>query len=607
MKNIIAIIMVFSMMINFVPMYAADNTLSAADDKTLAAEAVSLGIVPEDLGANGAQPITREGFISLLTKAIEVKAGKNIEQLLIEKEKNISKNTFTDTTNQLIIQARYLGVTDITSGSFRPKDLLLRQEAAIMLTNAADALGRYIYNLPSNYKDKAKIGSKASNSVDYITHRKIMQGDGKSNFNPADKLSKEQAIAAVLKLYKDNGVLNISQAERTKIAEEGRKKQSATQTGLTIYPQAGLDSTGKYWEVKLGDVVGYALETSTAVYIDGRYVKSYAIGPYKAIDIEDLEQFGYIIKKNPEKKLIAIVRDLKADRKEYNDKIDKSQVLAGNVIYTLIANDYTVKSFDSRSFDMTLSYPIKSFTTTTGKTLVPVDALKIKNHTFENEGKIAYVLPYPEKNEIRLHTVSNSEVPFATNRYWIVNKYPELTKSLLYGLEVEALAKAQSIVKEIIKPGMSEFEKEKAIYDYLVQLGAYDHNSLNEAMGWPLNPNLPPAGEHPGDAYGALVEGLAVCEGWSRAYHLMFTLAGLEAEVQEGVHGDILHAWVSVKVDGDWYQVETTHKASKGSNSFYHSTFNFTYEEGVALGYSGGDKRAKSNKYGYEYVKDSDK
>lgn len=597
MKKIIVMTVVLSIIFSFTPVFAADNTQPSAADKTPAAEAIGLGIVPESLQANGVQPITREGFIDLIMKAIEVKTGKSAEKLLEEKEKLLGKNPFADNNNQTVLKAYYLGLTDAAaSGSFRPKDLLLRQEAAVILTNAAELLGRYTYNLPSNYKDKAKIDVKAGNSVDYVSHRKIMSGDGKGNFNPKDKCTTDQAIAAVLKLYKDDGVLNISQAERNKIAEAGRLKQAATRTGDTIYPQSGLNFHGQ-WTIKLGDVVGHALETSTAIYIDGRYVKSYAIGAYKAIDIDDLAQFGYIIKRDQKNKMLAIIRDGKAEKKEYHDKVDKSKVLSGNVIYTLIANDYRVKTFDSRSFDLSRAYSIPSYTTTTGKTLIPVEALKVKNHTFENEGRIAYVVPDPGKNEIRLHTVANTEVPFAMNRYWIANKYPELAGSLLSEQEIKALTKAQSIIKEVIKPGMSEFEREKAIYDYLVQYGAYDFNALNIADGSPINPECPAANPNAYNVYGALVDGLAVCEGWAEGYYMVLTVAGLECEIQIGSHGGTPHAWVSVKVDGEWFQIETTHKAEKGNGGFYHNAFNFTYEDGVARGYSGGDKRATSRKY----------
>lgn len=599
MKKAIAIFLLLCMMLNSISVFAADNTPAYT-------EAAGLGILPEGFQANGTQAVTREGFIGMAVKAIEEKTGKSAAQLLEERQRTIGKNPFGDTTNQTIIAACYLGLTDTVSGSLRPKDPLTRQEAAVILTNAADVLGRYTYNLPSNYKDKAKIDAKASNSVDYVTHRKIMGGDSKGNFSPKDKCTAEQALSAMLKLYKDDGKLNISKAERTKIAEAGRAKQAATNTVSSIYPQAGISRDGKQWEINLGDVIGYALETSTAVYIDGRYVKSYAIGAYKAIDIDDLAQFGYIIRRDQKNKMIAIIRDGKADRKEYNDRVDKSQVLSGNVVYTLIANNITVKTFDSRSPELALAHDIPAYTTTAGKTLIPVEALKIVNNVFTNEGRIAYVVPDSAKNEVRLYTLANTDVPFATNRYWVANKYPGLAASILTEDERTALAKAQSLVKELIKPEMGEFEREKAIYDYLVQYGRYDYNAYNLVSGFPLNPDSLPANKNAFSIYGGLIDGLAVCQGWTEAYYAVLTLAGLEVQKQFGDLDGGPHTWVSVKVDGAWYQIETTNKAKKGDPGFYGDCFNFSYEKGRKSGYSAGDRRATEANYEHVLRRDSE-
>lgn len=67
----------------------------------------------------------------------------------------------------------------------------------------------------------------------------------------------------------------------------------------------------KDYTISLGDVVGYALETDTAVYFDGKYVKSYAVGPKNVIDIDELNQFGYTIKRDLKNKLISIIQDKK--------------------------------------------------------------------------------------------------------------------------------------------------------------------------------------------------------------------------------------------------------------------------------------------------------
>ena len=63
-----------------------------------------------------------------------------------------------------------------------------------------------------------------------------------------------------------------------------------------------------------------------------------------------------------------------------------------------------------------------------------------------------------------------------------------------------------------------------------------------------------------GNAYSALVERRAVCDGYSGAFTLLAQQFGLEVKKISGVSGpnNASHAWNLVKVDGQWYHVDTT-------------------------------------------------
>lgn len=64
------------------------------------------------------------------------------------------------------------------------------------------------------------------------------------------------------------------------------------------------------------------------------------------------------------------------------------------------------------------------------------------------------------------------------------------------------------------------------------------------------------------DAYGALVNHEAVCDGYSLAYEYLLRQAGIDATMVYGQagSGDSLgsHAWNLVEIDGDWYEVDVT-------------------------------------------------
>jgi len=111
-----------------------------------------------------------------------------------------------------------------------------------------------------------------------------------------------------------------------------------------------------------------------------------------------------------------------------------------------------------------------------------------------------------------------------------------------------AFAKAQKVIEQLIQPGMSEYEKELAIHDYLVKHIAYDYmNYTNDTV---------PADSY--DIYGALIRGVAVCQGYANSAKLLLNMAGIEAHVVTGIAKGELHAWNKVKINGQYYNLDVT-------------------------------------------------
>ncbi len=102
------------------------------------------------------------------------------------------------------------------------------------------------------------------------------------------------------------------------------------------------------------------------------------------------------------------------------------------------------------------------------------------------------------------------------------------------------------IMSECIKEGMSDFEKEVALHDYLVKNCRYSANVDQ------------PAGSDIYRAYGALVNQDAVCNGYAEALQVLFTCAGLESQFIIGKADGIEHAWNLVKLEGVWYHLDAT-------------------------------------------------
>ena len=139
-----------------------------------------------------------------------------------------------------------------------------------------------------------------------------------------------------------------------------------------------------------------------------------------------------------------------------------------------------------------------------------------------------------------------------------------------------ALNKARYIVANIIGPSMSDFDKEKALHDYIVNNTRYDYQNY-------LNDTIP---DESFEEYGCLVLGVAVCEGYAEAMKLLCDLSGLECILVMGKtinnYTDEGHAWNIVKIDGEYYHVDVTNNdpvTPDNSNILTYQYFNLSDSE----------------------------
>lgn len=110
------------------------------------------------------------------------------------------------------------------------------------------------------------------------------------------------------------------------------------------------------------------------------------------------------------------------------------------------------------------------------------------------------------------------------------------------------------VVNEIIEPGMSDFQKVKSINDWIVNNTRYDQEYIEEIKKDPEYMKLP----SPHAAYTLFKEGTGVCQAYALAAHRLLEEAGFEVKYVTGNAGGIGHAWNLVKVDGEWYHLDTT-------------------------------------------------
>lgn len=134
--------------------------------------------------------------------------------------------------------------------------------------------------------------------------------------------------------------------------------------------------------------------------------------------------------------------------------------------------------------------------------------------------------------------------------------------------------KAKDVLREICNDKMTDFDKVKAIYDWLVLNVQYDHkasstteicNNWQEYDAW-----------YP---EGVFLNHKAVCDGITRSFLILCKLENIACIRVSGKYNGVGHAWNKVYLDGNWYGVDATHGDSNVNNKYEiltYSSFLFT-------------------------------
>jgi len=115
----------------------------------------------------------------------------------------------------------------------------------------------------------------------------------------------------------------------------------------------------------------------------------------------------------------------------------------------------------------------------------------------------------------------------------------------------------KSALNSLKLSGKNDYEKVRAIYDYIAGRVKYDDGeAASSSILDPLSYT----------AYGALVNKRAVCQGYSLLFYRMCNDAGIDCRVitgkAKGSNGTEQHAWNAVKISGRFYNVDVTWDAT---------------------------------------------
>lgn len=109
----------------------------------------------------------------------------------------------------------------------------------------------------------------------------------------------------------------------------------------------------------------------------------------------------------------------------------------------------------------------------------------------------------------------------------------------------KATKKLDEVIKSLNLDGKSDYDKFKAVTNWIVSNVRYDED--NET-------------KYQHDLTGAVLDGLAVCDGYAGTFYYMANAVGLNALFEDGITNSnrIRHAWNLVQIDGTYYYVDPT-------------------------------------------------
>lgn len=104
------------------------------------------------------------------------------------------------------------------------------------------------------------------------------------------------------------------------------------------------------------------------------------------------------------------------------------------------------------------------------------------------------------------------------------------------------------ISKKIIKKKMSRYQKIRAVHNWMIANVKYDYDGY-------LSGFVPQVSH---SATGALMKGLAVCDGYAHAFQIFMKHLKIPCRFVVGRSGTVGHGWNMVKVGGKWYHIDVT-------------------------------------------------
>ena len=125
----------------------------------------------------------------------------------------------------------------------------------------------------------------------------------------------------------------------------------------------------------------------------------------------------------------------------------------------------------------------------------------------------------------------------------------------------DTLRMAEEVLEQVIEDGMDGYEKEEAVYKWMVENIGHGSRSVISRPGMSHSAFTP---------HDVLSSRAAVCVGYATTFRLFMNMLGMDCHI---VHNEY-HSWDLVQLEGDWYHVDVY----SDSHGVLYGNFNMTDE-----------------------------
>lgn len=141
----------------------------------------------------------------------------------------------------------------------------------------------------------------------------------------------------------------------------------------------------------------------------------------------------------------------------------------------------------------------------------------------------------------------------------ISDAYKNGDDSQLSQEDKETLKMASQVLDEVLEDGMTDYEKEEAVYKWMVKNIGHGRGGVISRPGMDRSAFTP---------HDVLLSKGAVCVGYATTFRLFMNMLGMDCHI---VHNEY-HSWDLVQLDNDWYHVDIY----SDSHGVLYGNFNMT-------------------------------